>query len=552
MARSTWLKLRKKTEPDLPLEPPIWLGSYGTSEFFHEQTPHEARMRELVLERAEHGARRLGIDRREFLASTAGLATTLSVINLIGCGSPEDQAAAGRGGSAGAGSGGSGTGGGGAGVGGAGGSGGSQTDAGPGGSGTTDAGGYYDTGKDPLDSAEQCAIALDPSKEFIFDIQTHHVNRSTATYQAFLQIVPQGACGKGVPGCYLRNEYITKMFLESDTTVAVLSGVPATDDQNPLTNDEIAESRDVINMLAGSQRSVNHVMVLPNYDHARQLDGMQRAVEQLGVGAWKCYTPWGPNNSLISTPDGFWLDDASVGIPFIEKGRQLGVKVFCCHKGLPLPGFNPNYTSPRDIGVVAKAYPDTSFVVYHSAFQHGGTLPEGAYVEGSMQGVNSLITCLRQAGIGPNANVYAELGSTWNYVMTDPNQAAHVIGKLLLHVGEDNIVWGTDSIWYASPQPQIEAFLRFQIATTLQDQYGYPALTDSIKRKILGLNAARVYGIDANAVRCGIDAGALASFKRQLDGEFGERRWALQRPVVTTRRQFLDLVRWHRAANIPG
>src|SRR6185503_18991450 len=126
---------------------------------------------------------------------------------------------------------------------------------------------------------------------------------------------------------------------------------------------EIAESRDVINMLAGSQRSVNHVMVLPNYDHARQLDGMQRAVEQLGVGAWKCYTPWGPNNSLISTPDGFWLDDASVGIPFIEKGRQLGVKVFCCHKGLPLPGFNPNYTSPRDIGVVAKAYPDTSFVV---------------------------------------------------------------------------------------------------------------------------------------------------------------------------------------------
>jgi hypothetical protein len=549
MARSGWLKLRKKTEPELPLEPPIWLGSYGTSEFFHEQTPRERRMRALVLERAAEGARRLGVERRDFLASMAGLATTLSVINLLSCGS--DQGASGQGTGGGSGVGG-GSGGNGGGVGGNGGNGGAGPDGGPGGAGATDAGGYYDTGTDPLDGAEQCSISLDPQKEFIFDLQTHHVNRTSATYQAFLQFVPQGACGKGVPGCFLRNEYITKMFLESDTTVAVLSGVPALDDQNPLTNDEIAESRDVINMLAGSQRSVNHAMVLPNYDLPRQLEGMQRVHEELGVGAWKCYTPWGPNNSVIATPDGFWLDDASVGIPFIERGRQLGVKVFCCHKGFALPGFNPNYTSPRDIGVVAKAYPDTSFVVYHSAFQHGGSLAEGAYVEGSMQGINSLLTSLRQAGVGANANVYAELGSTWNSVMNDPTQAAHVLGKLLLHVGENNVVWGTDSIWYGSPQPQIEAFLRFQISASFQQQYGYPALTDAIKRKIIGLNAARVYGIDANAVRCGIDRGALASLKHELDGEFGGRRWAFQRPVVTTRRQFLELVGWHRAANVPG
>src|SRR6185436_144325 len=104
-----------------------------------------------------------------------------------------------------------------------------------------------------------------------------------------------------------RNEYISRMFLESDTTVAVLSGIPALDAQNPLNNDEIAQSRDLINMLAHSQRSVNHAMVLPNYNLNAQLDGMQRLKESVGVAAWKCYTPWGPNNTLLTTPDGFWL-----------------------------------------------------------------------------------------------------------------------------------------------------------------------------------------------------------------------------------------------------
>jgi hypothetical protein len=563
MARFPWLKLRKKTEPELPLEPPIWLGSYSNGEIFHEQTPRERRIRQLVLERADEGARRLGVERREFLASMAGLATTLSVINLASCGSSDGSGLGGSGnggsgGPGGSGPGGSGPGGsgpGGSGPGGAGGSSGGSPDGGPvgaGGGGATDAGGYYDVGTDTLDGAQICSIALDPSKEFIFDLQTHHVNRSNQTYQVFLSVLPQGACGKGIPGCYLRNEYIAKMFLESNTTVAVLSGIPAVDEQNPLNNDEIAASRDAINMLARSQRSVNHAMVLPNYNHAAQLEGMQRVKEQFGVGAWKCYTPWGPQNTGGSAPGGFWLDDAATGIPFIERGRALNVKVFCCHKGLPLPGFNPNYTSPRDVGVVAKRFPDCSFVIYHSAFQQAGSVPEGPYQEGSVQGINSLITALKSAGVGPNQNVYGELGTTWNSVMNDTNQAAHVIGKLLLHVGENNVVWGTDSIWYGSPQPQIEAFLRFQISAQFQQQYGYPALTNEIKRKILGLNAARVYGIDPNAVRCGINRGDLAQVKEWLDGEFGDRRWAVQRPMVTTRREFLDLVRLNRALNQPG
>ena len=51
--------------------------------------------------------------------------------------------------------------------------------------------------------------------------------------------------------------------------------------------------------------------------------------------------------------------------------------------------------------------------------------------------------------------------------MRDPDSAAHALGKLFKFVGEDNVLWGTDSIWYGSPQDQIQAFRTFQIADEL-------------------------------------------------------------------------------------
>jgi hypothetical protein len=576
-----WLRLRRKTDIELPLQPPIWLGNRSNGEYFHEQTPRERAMRRMILERAEEGARRLGVDRRQFLASSAGMATTLAVFNFFGCGTAKNQGGAdsgsggssggGASGSSGGGFGGMGSSGGGSGSGGSSGGSGSGGHAGSdggsdggsgggsgggldsgGGSGSVtgqngDAGGYYDTGADALDAAEQCQVGLDPTKEFIFDIQTHHFSDRTniGVYSSYIQVLPNATCGlTPVQACFERSQYIREIFLNSDTTVAVLSALAATDDQLPITNDEIAQSRDIINMMASSQRLVNHCMVLPNYNQQAQLDGMQRIHDMYGVGAWKVYTPWGPNGT------GYWLDDTATGIPMIQKGLSIGVNLFCAHKGVPLPGFDTSHTGPRDIGVVAAMFPQANFIVYHSAYQNGTTAAEGPYVMGDTTGVNSLITAMMDNGIGPGQNVYAELGTTWYDIMNDTTQSAHVLGKLLLYCGENNVVWGTDSVWYGAPQPQIDAFLRFQISTQFQQQYGYPALTDDIKRKILGLNAAKLYGVDANAMRCAIQASQVTQLKRQLDGEFGPYRWAVNRPPITTRKQFFDLIRMKRG--MPG
>jgi predicted TIM-barrel fold metal-dependent hydrolase len=62
-------------------------------------------------------------------------------------------------------------------------------------------------------------------------------------------------------------------------------------------------------------------------------------------------------------------DDERHGIPFIERALALGVAVICVHKGLPLFGFDYEYSTCRDIGAVARLYPDMTFVVYHSGYE---------------------------------------------------------------------------------------------------------------------------------------------------------------------------------------
>jgi hypothetical protein len=65
-------------------------------------------------------------------------------------------------------------------------------------------------------------------------------------------------------------------------------------------------------------------------------------------------------------------------------------------------------------------------------------------------------------------------------------------------------MWGTDSVFYGPPQSQIMALRAFQITQEFQDRYRYPALTDTVKRKVFGLNAARLFGVDAEATRCAL------------------------------------------------
>ncbi|HYF46048.1 MAG TPA: amidohydrolase family protein, partial [Acidimicrobiales bacterium] len=144
--------------------------------------------------------------------------------------------------------------------------------------------------------------------------------------------------------------------------------------------------------------------------------------------------------------------------------------------------------------------------------------------------------------------------TAWREVMNDPEQASHLLGKLLTRVGENRVCWGTDAIWYGSPQPQIMAFRAFQIGRDHQDRYGYPALTDQIKAKILGLNAARLFGLDPEATRCAVTASALDEARASYTGLIHDGAvpdpWRPHGPV--SRREVLQWLRHDPTARQPA
>jgi uncharacterized protein len=376
------------------------------------------------------------------------------------------------------------------------------------------------------DAAEDDAIARAAfhGNEFILDVQNHHVSldgpwrdRPRPTWEVALLALPIAKKLGGAPSLtpFGAEQYIREVFVDSDTDIAVLSAVPADPQQNPLTTAEAARTRAMIEQMGGIKRLLIHGGVQPQVPGA--LDYMQAQAEELKISAWKAYTQWGP------TGTGYWLHDEKYGIPMLEKARALGIKTFAVHKGVPLPGVmegqnSEKFADPRDMGRTARMFPDMTFLVYHSAFIPG--VPEGPYdpKEKNPRGVNALIRTFEKHGLARTGNLYAEIGATWRLVMQDPNQAAHVIGKLLKHVGEDRILWGTDCVWFGSPQDQIQAFRTFRISDEYCERFGYPQLTDGARAKIFGLNAAKVYSVDSTIAAGKILDDGIAAMRAEARG----------------------------------
>jgi len=330
--------------------------------------------------------------------------------------------------------------------------------------------GFYDLSPHSAFEEQLARVQTGAAKqELIFDVQGHFID------------TPKGNAKN-------HEVFIKDVFMDSDTDLMVLSFVPSTRENEPVTIQAADEVRRIVERLEGTHRLLLHGRVNPN--QSGDLEGMDELAQKWGVSAWKTYTQYGPGGK------GYFLSD-EVGTRFIERARKLGVKVICVHKGLPFGKQSYEHSQCSDIGVVAKRFPDVKFLIYHSGFVT--SVKEGPY--GQKDGIDTLIASLEKNSIGPGSNVYAELGSTWRFLMRDPEQAAHALGKLIKHVGEDNVLWGTDSIWYGSPQDQIVAFRTFQISPSFRERFGYAEITPAVRSKIFGLNGAKIYGISAAEIK---------------------------------------------------
>jgi predicted TIM-barrel fold metal-dependent hydrolase len=162
------------------------------------------------------------------------------------------------------------------------------------------------------------------------------------------------------------------------------------------------------------------------------------------------------------------------------------------------------YNTAWDIGKAAKDWPQFNFIIYHGCLQAFQETPDRALAEfektGEIKWATDLARIPEQYGV---TNVYAEMGTSFaNSCTANPRFAAALIGTWIKGLGVDHVVWGTDSVWYGSPQWQIEAFRRLEIPEDMQKKHGFTPLGPAngpVKNQVFGFNSARLYNLNLRA-----------------------------------------------------
>jgi uncharacterized protein len=363
---------------------------------------------------------------------------------------------------------------------------------------------------------------------FIFDVQTHYVSagydpadaerrrRGAVTREALLGLRrraresglnPRLGADQGTIDDLSWQNFVKEVFLDSETSIGLISTPPGPYPQEAVVPPkEMAHIRDEINRLAGSQRMLAHGLATPQLGPA-DLEFMAMQAEQLKIDAWKCYTGSCPKGF----DHGWWMDDEKIAYPMLEQARRLNVKRVCVHKGLPL-GPVPEYNHPKDLIKAAKDFPDIDFLVYHSGMKSAASIDEAFEKTGEIPWTTEF--CRMKQANPAVKNIYMEIGSTFaQLVTTHPLVCAHFFGQIVGAFDIEHVLWGTDSIWYGTPQWQIEAFRRFQIPEALIEKHQYQPLTRDVKARIFGLNAARLFHVDVAAVRNALPKDAVGRLR---------------------------------------
>src|SRR6267143_148439 len=443
------------------------------------QTPAQRRVEDRILAEAGRLAPRLGLSRRQFLSRSGGMAASLLAMNAV-------------------------------------------------------FGHFFDVL--PVEAADPAAFQERTGPPiFIFDVQLHYVSagydpsnteagrKGAVTKQALLglrrqsrRLNPKLESDRGTLADLSWENLVKEVFLDSETAIGLISTPPGPYPQEAVVPPkEMAHIRDEINRVTQSRRMLAHGLVSPQLGQA-DLDFMDQQAATLKVDAWKAYT----GSAAKGFEHGWFLDDEKIAYPMLERARKLGVRRFCVHKGLPL-GPVADYNHPRDLIKAAKDFPDIDFLVYHA----GLLSVSGATSENVPWTSEFCQMKTKEPGI---RNIYMELGSTFGQlVTTNPTACAHLLGQIVEAFGADHVLWGTDSIWYGTPQWQIDAFRRFEMPAALVEKHGYAPLTRAVKEQIFGLNAARVFGVDAHATRHELPKDYLSRIKMIYleEGPAPSHRW---------------------------
>ena len=368
------------------------------------------------------------------------------------------------------------------------------------------------------DLAAERARAL--SGQFIMDMHTHFLRDDTrlTSFTRMRQTVaargwnPQlGTAGRQTVEDLKFENYFKEIYLDSDTKIALISSAPSEIPEDWfLTNAQMAEARTRVNSKAGSMRMMTHAIITPGAPG--WLEALDAALE-LRPNSVKGYTVGDNTHKEIAKHP--WRLDSEDTYRGYARIAKAGISNICVHKGLwsrdldrRFPHLAP-YADARDVAKAAKDWPQLNFIVYHAAYRLDD--PEWALAEfdrtGRIDWVTDLAEIPAKHGV---TNVYADLGQIFaQTLVAQPRICAAIVGQLIKGLGADHVCWGTDAVWTGSPQWQIEGLRRLEIPEDMRKAHGFEPLGAAdgpVKAAILGGNNARLYGIDP-AVAAAVSAG---------------------------------------------
>jgi len=213
-------------------------------------------------------------------------------------------------------------------------------------------------------------------------------------------------------------------------------------------------------------------------DEEEGLDYLENLVNTYGIKGVKLYTAEWRGDSK-----GYKLSDPW-SKRYLDKAQKLGIKNIHVHKGPTILPLNRDAFDVADIDDAATDFPELNFIVDHVGLPR---LDDFCWI--AVQ----------------EPNVYGGLAVASAFVHARPRYFAEMMAELLFWVGEDRLLFASDyGIW--QPKWLIEKFMEFELPEDLSAETGVN-LTLEGKRKILGLNAAKLYGIDVESQMARIEAG---------------------------------------------
>jgi predicted TIM-barrel fold metal-dependent hydrolase len=200
------------------------------------------------------------------------------------------------------------------------------------------------------------------------------------------------------------------------------------------------------------------------------LEALEALVERYGLTGVKLYTAEWKGRSRG------WRLDSDDAATYLQKCLDLGVRNIHVHKGPTIWPLDRDAFDVADVDHAASDFPELNFIVEHVGLPR---LEDFCWIATQ------------------EPNVYGGLAAAMPFVHSRPRYFAKIVGELCYWLGADRLLFGSDyAIWH--PKWLIEKFIDFQIPHDMIGEYA--ELTPTVKRQILGLNAARLYHLEVPSV----------------------------------------------------